>query len=115
MTEVRETVWKYTREYIRLRKETNQLLREGKIDKHDAEHRNGNAQQFLLFAQYQLEAAKKTSNQKLTATAHRMSGSATQKTTGTPKSGKLDDTPPNALDHSSGLLSTYRGILDQSV
>jgi len=69
MSEVRETAWKYTREYIRLRKETNQLLRAGKIDKHDAEHRNGNAKQFLLFARFQLENAKKTSNQKLTATS----------------------------------------------
>jgi hypothetical protein len=66
MSEVRETAWKYTREYIRLRKETNQLLREGKIDKHDADHRNGNAKQFLLFARFQLENAKKTRNQKLT-------------------------------------------------
>ena len=62
MSELRETVKEYTREYIRLRKETNRLLREGKIDKQEANHRNGNAKQFLMFARYQLEAAKKTGN-----------------------------------------------------
>ena len=62
MSEFRETVREYTREYIRLRKETNRLLREGQIDKQEANHRNGNAKQFLMFARYQLEAAKKSSN-----------------------------------------------------
>ena len=59
MSELLETVRQYTREYIRLRKETNRLLRQGKIDKQDADHRNGNAKQFLMFARYQLETAKK--------------------------------------------------------
>ena len=62
MSELLETAREYTREYIRLRKETNRLLREGKIDKQEANHQNGNAKQFLIFARYQLEAAKKTSN-----------------------------------------------------
>jgi hypothetical protein len=62
MSELLETVRQYTREYIRLRKETNRLLRQGKIDKQEANHRNRNAKQFLVFARYQLEAAKKTSN-----------------------------------------------------
>jgi len=64
-SELRVTFRDYTREYIRLRKETNRLLREGKIDKHEADHRNGNAKQFLMFARYQLEAAKKTSTSKV--------------------------------------------------
>jgi hypothetical protein len=64
MSEPGETVTDYTREYIRLRKETNRLLREGKIDKHEANHQNGNAKQFLMFARYQLKVAKKTSNLK---------------------------------------------------
>ncbi|HET9883216.1 MAG TPA: hypothetical protein VFS81_15780 [Candidatus Binatia bacterium] len=68
-SELRETFSDYTREYIRLRKETNRLLREGKIDKHEANHRNGNAKQFLMFARYQLEAAKKTSNLKSSASS----------------------------------------------
>ena len=58
MSELLETVRQYTREYIRLRKETNRLLRQGKIDKQEANHRNGNAKQFLMFARYQLETAK---------------------------------------------------------
>ena len=58
MSELLETVGEYTREYIRLRKETNRLLRQGKIDKQEANHRNGNAKQFLMFARYQLETAK---------------------------------------------------------
>ena len=62
MSELLETVRAYTREYIRLRKETNRLLRSGKIDKQEANHRNANAKQFLVFARYQLEAAKKTAN-----------------------------------------------------
>ena len=64
-SELRETF----SEYIRLRKETNRLLREGKIDKHEANHRNGNAKQFLMFARYQLEAAKKSSNLKSPASS----------------------------------------------
>ena len=64
MSESRGTVRDYTSEYIRLRKETNRLLREGKIDKHEANHRNGNAKQFLMFARYQRELAKKTSRLK---------------------------------------------------
>ena len=67
MSESRETVRAYTREYIRLRKETNRLLREGKIDKNEANHQNGNAKQFLMFARYQLEAAKKAENLKSSA------------------------------------------------
>ena len=59
MSELLETVREYTREYIKLRRETNGLLREGKIDKQEANHRNGNAKQFLMFARYQLETAKK--------------------------------------------------------
>jgi len=62
MSEFRKTVTDYAREYIRLRKETNRLLREGKIDKHEANHRNGNAKQFLMFARYQLETVKKAGN-----------------------------------------------------
>ena len=62
MSELRETAREYTREYIRLRKETNRLLRDRKIDKHEANHRNGNAKQFLMFARYRLGAANKTSN-----------------------------------------------------
>jgi hypothetical protein len=62
MSELRETLREYTREYIKLRNETSRLLREGKIDKQEANHRNGNAKQFLMFARYQLEAAKKTNN-----------------------------------------------------
>ena len=62
MSDLLQTVRDYTREYIRLRKETNRLLREGKIDKQEANHQNGNAKQFLMFARYQLEAAKKASN-----------------------------------------------------
>ena len=61
MSELREAAREYTREYIRLKKETSRLLREGKIDEQEADHRNGNAKQFLLFARYQLETAKKTS------------------------------------------------------
>jgi hypothetical protein len=68
MSELREIARKYTREYIRLRKETNQLLREGKIDKQEADHRNGKAKQFLLFAQFQLESARKTSGANITDT-----------------------------------------------
>ncbi|HEX6436468.1 MAG TPA: hypothetical protein VF182_05010 [Candidatus Binatia bacterium] len=67
MSESRETVRAYTREYIRLRKETNRLLREGKIDKNEANHQNGNAKQFLMFARHQLEAAKKAENLKSSA------------------------------------------------
>lgn len=63
-SELQETVRDYTRAYIRLRKETNRLLREGKIDKHEANHRNGNAKQFLIFARYKLETAKEASNLK---------------------------------------------------
>ena len=59
MSELLETVRQYTREYIRLRKETNQLLRQGKIDKQEA-----NAKQFLMFARYQLETAKKAGDLK---------------------------------------------------
>ena len=69
MSELRETAREYTREYIRLRKETNRLLRDRKIDKQEANHRNGNAKQFLVFARYQLEAAKKTSNLEKTASS----------------------------------------------
>jgi hypothetical protein len=58
MSELLEAVRQYTREYIRLRKETNRLLRQGKIDEQEADHRNGNAKQFLMFARYQLETAK---------------------------------------------------------
>lgn len=61
MSELREAAREYTREYLRLKKETSRLLREGKIDEQEADHRNGNAKQFLLFARYQLETAKKTS------------------------------------------------------
>jgi hypothetical protein len=61
MSEFREIARKYTVEYIRLKKETNQLLREGKIDQQEADHRNGNAKQLLLFARFQLQTAKKTS------------------------------------------------------
>jgi hypothetical protein len=64
MSESRETVREYTREYIRLRNETSRLLREGKIDQQEANHRNGNAKQFLMFARYQLESAKKAGNLK---------------------------------------------------
>ena len=60
MSDFREIARKYTREYIRLRKETNRLLRDGKIDKQEADHRNGNAKQLLLFARFQLQTAKKT-------------------------------------------------------
>ena len=67
-SELRVTFSDYTREYIRLRKETNRLLRERKIDKHEANHRNGNAKQFLMFARYQLEAAKKTSTSRVPQT-----------------------------------------------
>jgi hypothetical protein len=69
-SELRETFRDYTTEYIRLRKETNRLLKEGKIDKHQANHRNGNAKQFLMFARYQLEAAKKTNTQKSASSPH---------------------------------------------
>ena len=68
-SELREIFSDYTREYIRLRKETNRLLREGKIDKLEANHRNSNAKQFLMFARYQLEAARKTSNLKKPASS----------------------------------------------
>jgi len=68
-SELRETCSDYIREYIRLRKETNRLLREGKIDQHEANHRNGNAKQFLMFARYRLEAAKKTNNLKKPASS----------------------------------------------
>jgi hypothetical protein len=61
MSDLREAAREYTREYIRLKKETSRLLRQGKIDEQEADHRNGNAKQFLLFARYQLETAKKTS------------------------------------------------------
>jgi hypothetical protein len=61
MSELRETAREYTREYMRLKKETNRLLEEGKIDEQEADHRNGNAKQFLLFARFQLQTAKKTS------------------------------------------------------
>jgi hypothetical protein len=64
MSELREIVREYTREYIKLRNETSRLLREGKIDKQEANHRNGNAKQFLMFARYQLETAKTASNLK---------------------------------------------------
>jgi hypothetical protein len=60
MSELRETAREYTREYIRLKKETNRLLREGKINEQEADHRHGNAKQFLLFARFQLKTAKKT-------------------------------------------------------
>jgi hypothetical protein len=69
MSELRKTAGEYTREYIRLRKETNRLLRDGKIDKQEANHRNRNAKQFLVFARYQLAAAKKTSNLETTASS----------------------------------------------
>ena len=69
MSELQKTIREYTREYIRLREETIRLLREGKIDKQEANHRNGNAKQFLMFARYQLEAAKKTSNLKKPASS----------------------------------------------
>jgi hypothetical protein len=62
MSDLPENVRVYAREYTRLRKETNRLLRDGKIDKQEANHRNGNAKQFLIFARYQLEAKKRTSN-----------------------------------------------------
>lgn len=61
MSELREAAREYTREYMRLKKETNRLLKEGKIDEQEADHRNGNAKQFLLFARFQLQTAKKTS------------------------------------------------------
>ena len=61
MSELRETAREYTREYMRLKKETSRLLKEGKIDEQEADHRNGNAKQFLLFARFQLQTAKKTS------------------------------------------------------
>ena len=61
MSELRQTAREYTREYIRLKKETIRLLKEGKIDEQEADHRNGNAKQFLLFARFQLQTAKKTS------------------------------------------------------
>ena len=64
MSELLETAREYTREYIRLRKETNRLLRQGKIAKQEADHRNGNAKQFLMFARYQLETAKKAGDLK---------------------------------------------------
>jgi hypothetical protein len=64
MSELQKTIREYTREYIRLTQETSRLLREGKIDKQEANHRNGNAKQFLMFARYHFEAAKKTSNLK---------------------------------------------------
>jgi hypothetical protein len=60
MSELQETVRDYTREYIRLRKETNRLLREARIDKQEANHRNGNAKQFLIFARYRVDAQRKT-------------------------------------------------------
>jgi hypothetical protein len=60
MSEFREIARKYAGEYIRLRKETNQLLREGKIDQHEADHRIGNAKQLLVFARFQLRTARKT-------------------------------------------------------
>lgn len=60
MSDFREIARKYTREYIRLRKETHRLLRDGQIDKQEADHRNGNAKQLLLFARFQLQTAKKT-------------------------------------------------------
>jgi hypothetical protein len=59
MSDLRETAREYTREYIRMKKETNRLLKEGKIDEQEANHRNGNAKQFLLLARYQLETARK--------------------------------------------------------
>jgi hypothetical protein len=64
MSELLEAVRQYTREYIRLRKETNRLLRQGQIDKQEADHRNANAKQFLMFARYQLETAKKAGDLK---------------------------------------------------
>ena len=67
MSELRETAREYTREYMRLKKETNRLLKEGKIDEQEADHRNGNAKQFLLFARFQLETAKKASMLKASA------------------------------------------------
>jgi hypothetical protein len=69
MSELRETAREYTREYMRLKKETNRLLKEGKIDEQEADHRNGNAKQFLLFARFQLETAKKASMLKASARA----------------------------------------------
>jgi plasmid maintenance system killer protein len=65
----RETASEYTREYIKLRKETERLLREGRIDQQEANHRNRNAKQFLMFARYQLESAKKASNLKRPASS----------------------------------------------
>jgi hypothetical protein len=76
MSELREVAIKYTREYIRLRKETNQLLREGKIDKQEADHRNGNAKQFLLFAQFQIKSTRKTSGAKITTPVQSKTGEA---------------------------------------
>ena len=70
MSELLETVRQYTREYIRLRKETNQLLRQGKIDKQEANHRNGNAKQFLMFARYQLETAKASNLRRPASSPH---------------------------------------------
>jgi hypothetical protein len=71
MSELLEAVRQYTREYIRLRKETNRLLREGEIDKQEADHRNGNAKQFLMFARYQLETAKRAGDLKSPASPSR--------------------------------------------
>jgi hypothetical protein len=69
MSESLQTANEYTREYIRLRRETNRLLREGKINRQEADHRNGNAKQFLMFASYQLETAKKASKLKTPASS----------------------------------------------
>jgi len=65
MSELLETVRVYTREYIRLRKETNRLLRSGKIGKEEANHRNANAKQFLVFARYQLKRRRKLPTYKI--------------------------------------------------
>jgi len=92
MSEARETAWKYTREYIRLRKQTNRLLREGIIDKQDADHRTANAKQFLLFAKFRLENANKTSNPVLPGELIAMSGSSTDKTSGTLRNVELNQT-----------------------
>ena len=95
MTELLEAVREYTREYIRLRKETNRLLRQGKIDRQEANHRNGNAKQFLMFARYQLETARKAGDLKKPQ-ALRTSGSESQKTTGFQTSD--NSTAPSVLE-----------------
>ena len=38
-------------ESIQVQKETRELLKEGKIDQKEADHRIGNAEQVILFAQ----------------------------------------------------------------